>query len=70
MQASIQFKDERGNHRILTGQYQGLKEMIESVDDISWNVKQRANYARSEVEMCTGIIPASTVFICIEGGRK
>lgn len=70
MNASLHFKDERDNHRVIAGPYAELKDMTTSVDDISWDIKHRSDYARMETALCTGITPASPVFICIEGGKK
>jgi hypothetical protein len=70
MNASLHFKTESGAHRVLEGGYKEIKAMLESPDDISWSIKERSDYARSEVELCSGILPFSPVFICINGGKK
>lgn len=70
MQASIHFKDERNNHRVIVGPYKELVDMTTSIDDISWDIAKRSDYARMETALCTGIVPASPVLICIEGGKK
>lgn len=70
MKASLHLKDGRGNHRILSGQYENLSNMLKPDFSRAGTALEAQETAHYQVRVGTGIVPASPILICIDCGEK
>lgn len=70
MKAALHFKDERDNHRILSGRYSDISNMLKPDFSRAGTTLEAQETAHYQVRVETGIVPASPILICIDMEKK